>query len=254
MRSGPFVVYAVRMSYPDPKATTPDAPQLHHLRVRRTARYCTLGEEAGARSVWYVLHGYRQLADRFIERFREIATPHRLIVAPEALNRFYLEDGPGAASGPHGAHSKVGATWMTRHDREHEIEDYVGYLDALDRSLRIPRGARRVVVGFSQGSATAARWALLGRRRVDRLVMWGGVLPPDLPVEPRLRRLRRLGPLFVRSEQDAALPVERIDADVARLVALGVGATSVRHGGGHTIGRDALRDVARMVDPQDVAG
>lgn len=225
--------------------------RIHRIQTRRTARYVTMGGGDRPSSVWYVLHGYRQLADRFIERFREIATPERLIVAPEALNRFYLDDeGPhGPSSGPHGATSKVGATWMTRYEREHEIADYVAYLDRLDRSLRLPRQVRRVALGFSQGSAAAARWAMLGRRRLNRLVLWGGVMPIDPPAAGHVRRLRALAPVIVRSEQDASLPVEKVDAEIERLAALGIPATTLRHAGGHAIGRDALLELARAIDP-----
>lgn len=219
----------------------------HRLVVRRTARYVTIRGAEAPRSVWYVLHGYRQLADRFIERFRPIAAPDRLIVAPEALNRFYLDD--DASLKPHGPDSPVGATWMTRHERDAEIDDYVAYLDALDRALELPRGVRRVLLGFSQGSATAARWAMLGRRRVTRLVLWGGMFPADPPVADHARRVRRLAPVIVRSEQDASLPVDRVDTEIARLGALGIPSTPLRHTGGHTIGRDALLELARVVDP-----
>ena len=225
-----------------------DAIIVHRLSVRRTARYCTLGAvDARPRSVWYVLHGYRQLADRFIERFRSISTPERLIVAPEALNRFYLDDGDGTKV--HGPDSPIGATWMTRHDREAEIADYVAYLDALDASLDLAPSAHRIVLGFSQGSQTAARWATLGARPVDRLVLWGGLFPPDLDVPAYGERIRALAPVIVRSEQDESLAPEKVDAEIGRLGALGVAATAVRHGGGHTIGRDALVELARVVDP-----
>ena len=228
-------------------ARTTLEPQAHELRTRRTARYYTLGGGGQVRSAWYVLHGYRQLADRFIERFRHIADPARLVIAPEALNRCYLygRNGRIVKDGV----EQVAASWMTRHERAAEITDYVSYLDALDRSLRLPRGTNRVVLGFSQGSQTAARWIAFGRQRVSRLVMWGGVLPPDLDVAKHARVLRAVQPVLVRSEQDPSLPAERVDAELARLVALGIPATGLAHAGGHAIGRDALIALARVVDP-----
>ena len=226
----------------------PATPTVHRLRVRRTARYCTLGGAGDVRSVWYVLHGYRQLADRFIGRFADIATLSRLVVAPEALNRFYLDDDDGLK--PHGPDSPVGATWMTRHDREAEIADYVAYLDTLDEALALPPDVRRVVLGFSQGSATAARWAALGGRRVDRLVLWGGILPHDLPVEPNAARLRSLQPVIVCGERDRALPAERAEAEIARLREQGIEATVLRHDGGHAIDAATLQRLAATIDPQ----
>src|SRR5690348_9673298 len=101
-----------------------------HIAVGRTARYVVLGSTAktgGLREVWVVLHGYGQLAATFARYFEILDDGTRLIVAPEALNRFYLT---GPTSGP-ANERPVGATWMTREDREHEIEDYVAYLDTL---------------------------------------------------------------------------------------------------------------------------
>ncbi|MDX1494920.1 MAG: hypothetical protein R3253_12705, partial [Longimicrobiales bacterium] len=99
----------------------------HHLAVTKTARYWTLGDEDGAHDVWFVLHGYKQLARRFLRRFEGIDRRRRLIVAPEGLSRFYVRSGGGR----HGAESVVGASWMTREERLVEIADYVGYLDRL---------------------------------------------------------------------------------------------------------------------------
>ena len=216
----------------------------HRLIVRRTARYCTLGTGADARSVWYVLHGYRQLAERFIGKFRALESPGRLIVAPEALNRFYIDDARDLT--PHGPDSPVGATWMTRHDREAEIEDYVAYLDDLDAALDLGPDVRRIVLGFSQGAATAARWATRGRVRADRLVLWSGLLPSD-PGEGRAR-LGTLRPVYVAGEADPALSVAAVEAERRALQAAGVESALVRHAGGHAIDADALRAVAGLVD------
>ncbi|MEJ2217163.1 MAG: hypothetical protein P8099_11165 [Gemmatimonadota bacterium] len=99
-----------------------------HITVSRVARYYTLGPPAiDAAEVWFVLHGYRQLAGRFLRRFEALDDGTRRIVAPEGLSRFYVDDD----SGPHGPGSRVGASWMTREDREREIDDYVAYLDAV---------------------------------------------------------------------------------------------------------------------------
>lgn len=146
-----------------------------HLSVARTARYFALGAPAGrARAVWVLCHGYGQLAARFLERFRTLDDGRRRLVAPEGLSRFYLSE--------RAAERRVGASWMTREDRLAEIDDYVAYLDAVyDDVLGTgPASAPVTALGFSQGAATACRWVALGRARVDRLVVWGGEVPPDL--------------------------------------------------------------------------
>ena len=155
------------------------APHTHHLRVQRTARYYTLGGgDASPRDIWFVLHGYGQLAGQFIRFFSDLASDDQLVVAPEAMNRFYLT---GVVKIP-ARERPVGATWMTREDRESEIADYVEYLDALYDEVaadHVAHGARVHVLGFSQAVATATRWIEHGRSTVHRFIAWGGVLPPE---------------------------------------------------------------------------
>src|SRR4051794_4030838 len=139
--------------------TSPAKAIEHAITVPRTARYYTLGPTHGfPRELWFVLHGYGQLAGRFIEQFAPIDDGTRLIVAPEALSRFYLDSIPERRkqSAP-----RVGATWMTREAREHEIADYIEYLDrlALEVKHHLSGASPRIIVlGFSQATATVSRW------------------------------------------------------------------------------------------------
>lgn len=155
----------------------------YSLRVSRTARYVTLGEPgAKVSELWMVCHGYGQLARRFSEDFEGLADGTRLIVAPEGLSRFYIDRSQQRV---------MGASWMTREDRLHEIEDYLAFLDALyvEVRARLGRDLPVTVLGFSQGVATATRWAARTRAPVQRLVVWGGTVPPevDLSVFAKIR-------------------------------------------------------------------
>ena len=210
----------------------------HHLEVARTARYWTVGDE-----LWFVLHGYRQLARRFLRRFEPIDDGRRLVVAPEALSRFYVSAGEGR----HGAASVVGATWMTREDREHEITDYVRYLDRLAERVRgglaAPPG-RVVVLGFSQGVATATRWVVHGSVRPDRLLLWGDFTPPDLDVERARGALEGVDVVTVRGSEDPALSPRLAEEEAVRLAGAGVRVRPIRYEGGHDIDADTLRALA----------
>jgi predicted esterase len=227
------------------------------IAVARTARYFTLGAlTPSTREVWIVLHGYAQLADHFLRSFRTLDDGSRFIVAPEALSRFYSEGGSG----------HVGASWMTKVDRESEIEDYVGYLDALAddvlSSLRRDGDAehewnetvavieaattsdrtRLVVLGFSQGAATAARWACRGRHRVDALVLWGGMLPPEIDLSRDGDRLSGLVSVLGTHDEyrdDAAMSLER-----DRLRSAGIPFESIEFDGTHRVETEPLERVA----------
>ena len=62
----------------------------HAIEVPRTARYYSIGDETGAvEELWFVLHGFGQLAGEFVQYFGDLADGRRMLIAPEALNRYY---------------------------------------------------------------------------------------------------------------------------------------------------------------------
>ena len=223
------------------------ASREHHLEVLRTARYHTLGEpEPSVREVWFVCHGYRQLAGRFIRRFSGIADESRLVVAPEGLSRFYVDPEERA----HRGDDLVGATWMTREDRESEIQDYVRYLDRLHAAVMsglddTPRSV--VVLGFSQGVHTVSRWVTLGTVRPSALILWGAYPPPDLPPTEAAERLGATRLLLVAGTSDRYWNEQGRAGEEARLESLGVSYETRTFEGGHEIDRTVLAEVARGV-------
>ncbi len=214
----------------------------HHLSVRRTARYHTLGDRGeDLRQVWFVLHGHGQLSGYFIRHFQPLADGRRLIVAPEALNRFYLEHTSWQGT----SQARVGATWMTREDRLIEIDDYVRYLDALRHEVLdgLERSALRIVLlGFSQGVATAFRWVCRGRIRPALLVAWGGQIPPELD-EKAVLALKGTRIVRVLGERDEMASPEAVAAEDERYERLGLKAEMVRFEGGHELNATVLQDI-----------
>ncbi|MGH9336201.1 MAG: alpha/beta hydrolase, partial [Vicinamibacteria bacterium] len=207
---------------------------IHHLVVPRTARYLTLGTLQGPlEEVWFLLHGYGQLAFEFLGFAQALASENRLLVAPEGLSRFYHED-----------HQKVGASWMTREDRLAEIEDYVRYLDLLhDRiSAVLTRSDVKLeVLGYSQGVAIASRWAVQGRARIDELVLWGSPLPRELDDESAMARLREMAVTLVGGSRDPFLTDKEWDDQSSLLRRHGVAFETKRFEGGHRLDDDTLR-------------
>jgi predicted esterase len=218
---------------PDERAP---APHTHHLRVQRTARYFTAGGgQTPPSTIWFVLHGYGQLAGEFIRYFSALASPTSLVVAPEALNRFYLTGVDKPAS-----QRPVGATWMTREDRASEIADYVEYLDALHDDV-VTRaeatGASVNVIGFSQGAATATRWLTHGRSHVKRLILWGGLLPPDSDLSRGAAALRGGRLTLVLGNRDQYVDAAMLAAERVRLDAVGIPYDVIEFDGGHAVSR-----------------
>jgi predicted esterase len=208
----------------------------HVFSATRTARYFTLGTLDGATDLWFVCHGYGQLASRFLERFRGLATGGRCVVAPEGLSRFYLTENP--------TERRVGASWMTREDRLHEIDDYIRYLDALHAAIGT-RAARITALGFSQGTATVCRWAGLGTARIDRVIVWGGEVPPDLDLgAARVRdRIGATRLTLVYGTEDQYFTPKIVATTESRLREFKIEYERVQYEGGHEIHEPTLRQL-----------
>jgi predicted esterase len=216
----------------------------HHLTVKRTARYYALGDaSARVSDVWIVCHGFAQLARAFVEEFRTIARPGRLIVAPEALNRFYLTREGGRA----GASARVGATWMTREDRLAEIDDYVRYLDDLAREVvGEASDARLTALGFSQAAATVSRWLEHGASRINRVILWAGLLPPEIdPAGAPRERLASTELCLVFGRNDDMLDAAQIRVQRAALEKAGIRHAVLEFDGGHVLDRETLEKLGR---------
>jgi predicted esterase len=211
----------------------------HHLQVRKTARYLTLGDPSTASGLWYVLHGHGQLAGLFIRHFAPLDDGRRCVVAPEALNRYYTEPTSWKGAGE----ARVGATWMTREDRLTEIGDYVHYLDALHDHLAPGPDVPVTVLGFSQGVSTAVRWICRGRIRPRTTVLWAGTLPPELDAaaaEPL--RASRLFRVLGNADEMAARDV--VAGELEREKLLGLEAEHISYAGGHKLDAAALAAIA----------
>jgi predicted esterase len=224
------------------------------LAVTRSARLAMLGPEGpGVRELWIVLHGYGQLAAPFLEDFRAIDDGTRLIVAPEALSRFYVGDTQARLH----RDAKVGASWMTREDRLAEIADYIAYLDAvLQSAVAALDGARPpvTVLGFSQGASTAARWVAAGRVNAARLVVWGSQFPPELDLADPGAPLRRVETTLVIGATDVFATPKLVEKEKARLREAGFPFRFMVFQGGHRLDDDTLRALAGMSADYDATG
>jgi predicted esterase len=205
----------------------------HLIAVSKTARYCTLGEFSDkTKEVWIVLHGYAQLASDFLLPFTILNTETRFIIAPEGLNKFYAK----------GFGGKPAATWMTSEMRESEIEDYIMYLDTLYEKLQLrDSNCKIVLLGFSQGVATATRWLHHTTCRVDEFIIYAGEIAAELrnPISPKLAGL----PItYITGDKDRLITVDKL-AEV-KLLMKSLNAREIVFSGGHEVIPDVLATVA----------
>jgi predicted esterase len=211
-------------------------PEIRELETVRTARYALAGASPReARRIWFVLHGYGQLAPRFATAFASAVPPDTCVVAPEGLSRFYLE-----APRADGAHlQRVGATWLTRESRESEIRDAHRWLDrvhaAVMDEVRGPSPPACGVLGFSQGVATAMRWIADGAVRPAAFVAWAGGLATDVDV-PRFRaKTGGADVVLVAGDQDRLVSEEALARTLETLRTMHPSPRLVRFAGGHSL-------------------
>ena len=144
------------------------------IQIQKTVKVNTYGNSDTARYCWIALHGYGQLTDYFIEKFHVLDESEHFVIAPEGFHRFYLK----------GTSGRVGASWMTKEERLDDIADNMAYLNQVyDEFISGRTFDKIIVLGFSQGASTAARWIQMGNCKPDVFVQWAGVFPPDLEIK-----------------------------------------------------------------------
>ena len=182
-----------------------------------------------AKHIMIALHGYGQLPEFFLRKFNAIADEGWCIIAPEGMHRFYLD----------GTSGRVGASWMTKEDRETDIADYVHYLDALSAHLHLTDRCP-VLLGFSQGVATASRWVAAGQQHFKRLILWAGVFPPDFNWTKGGIHMREMRVDVALGDTDPFFKDELLKNTSEVLDSMDVKHTFHRFSGGHAIDSNLL--------------
>ncbi|HEU4629942.1 MAG TPA: hypothetical protein VFS08_09345, partial [Gemmatimonadaceae bacterium] len=100
------------------------------------------------------------------------------------------------------------------------------------------------VLGFSQGAATASRWAERGSPPLHRLVLWGGLLAEDGDLAALAARLGDRPVEYVVGDDDEYCPAESVRAQATRLAAAGIAADVTRFAGGHRLHAPTLAALA----------
>lgn len=206
------------------------------------ARYYQTEGIASRPKIWFVLHGYGQLSQFFIRKFTILETHNIAVVAPEGLSRFYLED---VATRAKSGTTKVGATWMTRENRETDIRNYLVYLNSVYLEVMAQNPSAEVtILGFSQGAATASRWALASQCPFKNLILWAGILPPDMNVAQAGKALEGKKIISVRGKSDPFLNAEKT-LEMEHLCGLvGINPDLYWFEGGHEINEPLLLQLA----------
>ncbi|MBL7859304.1 MAG: hypothetical protein JNM57_16545 [Cyclobacteriaceae bacterium] len=202
------------------------------------ARYFKFGEiNSNTRQIWFVLHGYGQLARYFIRKFALLQEHNICIIAPEGLSRFYLED---IASRAQTGNNRVGATWMTKENRLMEIENYIQYLSDVYRKEIQLSTIPVTLLGFSQGAATASRWVVSKTSNFQRIILWAGVFPPDMDITAGSEIWKNKEVVFVYGKNDPFMTEEHLHEMKILSHKLGIHPAIIAFNGAHELDASTL--------------
>lgn len=209
------------------------------IEFKYTGRYFKIGEIGPeTRAVWFVIHGYGQLAQYFLRKFNTLEQHQICVIAPEGLSHYYLED---AASRSKTGNTRVGASWMTRENRLRDIENYIAYLNTVfAREIGTRKDLDITLLGFSQGAATVSRWALSDSIYFRRLVLWAGILPPDMDFDKGKQLLQAKTVNVVYGKNDPFLNESRFGEMKSLAEKLGITPNEIVFEGAHEIHEPTL--------------
>ncbi len=204
------------------------------IAVNKTTRIFKEGNER-SNIVVIALHGYGQSAEFFIRKFSSLYNDYH-VIAPEGLHRFYLN----------GTEGRVGASWMTKTEREDDISDNILYLDRIIEHIQDTQPSKKIILlGFSQGGATAARWFYSkNNQNVKNLIMWATVFPPD--IDENLIQKENSDNYFVLGNEDQYYRNE--DAEKVRTFYRSFGFNTIDYQGSHDIDISTLKGILSFLD------
>ncbi|MDG2504564.1 MAG: hypothetical protein P8M87_00280 [Crocinitomicaceae bacterium] len=191
----------------------------HRFKSSKTYRYFSISAKEDPKNLLIVMHGYGQLAEYFVRKFNACPVDFT-VLAPEGPHRFYKN----------GYSGRVGASWMTKEARQDDIDDNLNWLTAwLTAHLEDNTYKNIILLGFSQGGATAARWYYRQPKLFSHFILWASVFPPD--IEKPNTEVRQS--YFVVGDKDEFLTSENLKKEL--LIYQKLGFKTIRFKGIHDI-------------------
>ncbi len=207
----------------------PENKENRFLKVEKTARLTWIKDAKKKNShLLIALHGYGQLSTYFSRKFEGLEQLDYDVLIPEGLHRFYLQ----------GSSGRVGASWMTKEEREFDIEDNQNYLHSICEKYGDDY-EKIVLLGFSQGGATAARYYCDNKDFFKGMILWANVFPPD--IDPLKGYFEGEHEYFVLGNEDPYFPIEKQKEVLTLHSELGLNVVSFE--GKHDIDKQTLHSI-----------
>ncbi len=209
---------------------TTDAPPSpvaapHKIPVETTGYYYIdeVSPPAGSAPALLGLHGYGQTAPDFLDVLRKWTPPEFLAVAGQGFHQIWDRET-----------RKIAFSWMTAFEKADNIMRNNRFVESLANELRAAGkldGQGMFLLGFSQGSSVAYRFAQRHPELARGIISVCADLPPD--VEQHLAPLKKIPVLILYGLRDPIFPVEKSLHAAEALRAAGVDVEIVSFDRGH---------------------
>ena len=145
----------------------------HHISFEFSSSYITYNKLTDkTENIWIVFHGYGQLSKYFIRRFDVLEGDKNYIIAPQGLSKFYVDED----------FKNVGASWLTKEDKESDLLNQQKYLIKLMDELKSKIDFSKIKInlfGFSQGVSAFTRLLINYNMKIDNIIIWAGWVPDE---------------------------------------------------------------------------
>lgn len=176
-----------------------------HVSYQTTNTYSTLNTlTRNTKNIWIACHGIGFLSKYFISYFEDLDPIENYIIAPQAPSKYYQTK----------AYKYVGASWLTKENREQETENVLNYLDAVLEMENLAEDKNIILMGFSQGVSVATRWMAQRKIICDHLVIHSGSIPTEFNTQS-FAHLPELKTTLIYGDKDEYLTPEKLKAQLS---------------------------------------
>lgn len=167
-----------------------------------TNTYSTLNiNSKTTENIWIACHGIGFLSKYFIKYFESLEPSKNYIIAPQAPSKYYQTK----------AYKYVGASWLTKENRELETENVLNYLEAVTNQEHLQSNKNIILFGFSQGVSIVTRWIAQRKLHCDELVIHSGSIPSELD-SSGFEHLPNLKTTIIYGSEDEYLSEDRLNS------------------------------------------
>jgi predicted esterase len=135
---------------------------------------------------------------------------------------------------------------MTKEDRLTDIQNQISYMNQVYKTIEteVDNGVKLIVLGFSQGTATALRWIVNQNISPYKLLLWAGTIPPDLKAENENADISKIDTIILKGDTDpysGTIYMKQMD-DWLKFYKINY--KLVNYSGGHSIHIETLKQLA----------